>query len=139
MRSPPLWRKTSCEKHDLVQSGKSSLKSWPDVKLIPQTNKRKSALSHFYAKYADIFEKQTPTLLSGRVYISIDFILRPTTPHTSWKTGAFVGFIFKAFLHNHGCFTPEKTVEYYTFEKVWKEFSEEYESFLNLLAQMANV
>ena len=26
-----------CEKHDLVQSGKSSMMSWPDVKLIPQT------------------------------------------------------------------------------------------------------
>ena len=38
MRSPPLRRKTTCEKHDLVQSGKSSLTSWPDVKLIPQTN-----------------------------------------------------------------------------------------------------
>ena len=38
MRSLPLRRKTTCEKHDLVQSGKSSLKSWPDVKLIPQTN-----------------------------------------------------------------------------------------------------
>ena len=38
--SPPLRRKTTCEKHDLVQSGKSSLKSWPDVKLIPQTNKQ---------------------------------------------------------------------------------------------------
>ena len=32
------------EKHDLVQSGKSSLKSWPDVKLIPQTNKQFRAL-----------------------------------------------------------------------------------------------
>ena len=40
MRSPPLRRETTCEKHDLVQSGKSSLKSWPDVKLIPQTNKQ---------------------------------------------------------------------------------------------------
>ena len=40
MRSPPLWRETTCEKHDLVQSGKSSLTSWPDVKLIPQTNKQ---------------------------------------------------------------------------------------------------
>ena len=40
MRSPPLRRKTTCEKHDLVQSGKSSLMSWPDVKLIPQTNKQ---------------------------------------------------------------------------------------------------
>ena len=39
MQSPPLRRKTTCKKHDLVQSGKSSLKSWPDVKLIPQTNK----------------------------------------------------------------------------------------------------
>ena len=39
MRSPPLRRKTTYEKHDLVQSGKSSLTSWPDVKLIPQTNK----------------------------------------------------------------------------------------------------
>ena len=38
MRSPPLRHKTTCEKHDLVQSGKSSLMSWPDVKLIPQTN-----------------------------------------------------------------------------------------------------
>ena len=38
MRSLPLRRKTTCEKHDLVQSGKNSLKSWPDVKLIPQTN-----------------------------------------------------------------------------------------------------
>ena len=28
----------TCEKHDLVQSGKSSLTSWPDIKLIPQTN-----------------------------------------------------------------------------------------------------
>ena len=35
-----LWLKTTCENHDLVQSGKSSLKSWPDVKLIPQTNKQ---------------------------------------------------------------------------------------------------
>ena len=40
MRSPPLRRKTTCEKHDLVQSGKSSLKSWPGVKLIPQANKQ---------------------------------------------------------------------------------------------------
>ena len=40
MRSPPLRRETTCEKHDLVQSGKSSLTSWPDVKLIPQTNKQ---------------------------------------------------------------------------------------------------
>ena len=40
MRSPPLRRETTCEKHDLVQSGKNSLKSWPDVKLIPQTNKQ---------------------------------------------------------------------------------------------------
>ena len=39
MRSLPLQRKTTCEKHDLVQSGKSSLTSWPYVKLIPQTNK----------------------------------------------------------------------------------------------------
>ena len=39
MRSPPLRRKRTCEKHDLVQSGKSSMMSWPDVKLIPQTNK----------------------------------------------------------------------------------------------------
>ena len=39
MRSPSLRRKTTCEKHDLVQSGKSSLTSWPDIKLIPQTNK----------------------------------------------------------------------------------------------------
>ena len=38
MRSPPLWRKTTCKRHDLVQSGKSSMMSWPDVKLIPQTN-----------------------------------------------------------------------------------------------------
>ena len=28
------------EKHDLLQSGKSSLTSWPDVKLIAQTNKQ---------------------------------------------------------------------------------------------------
>ena len=40
MRSPPLRRKTTCKKHDLVQSGNSSLKSWLDVKLIPQTNKQ---------------------------------------------------------------------------------------------------
>ena len=40
MRSPPLRRKTTCEKRDLVQSGTSSLTSWPDVKLIPQTNKQ---------------------------------------------------------------------------------------------------
>ena len=45
MRSPPLGRKTTCEKHDLVQSGKSSLTSWPDVKLIPQTNKQISKIS----------------------------------------------------------------------------------------------
>ena len=38
MRSLALRRKTTCEKHDLVQSGKSSLMSCPDIKLIPQTN-----------------------------------------------------------------------------------------------------
>ena len=47
MRSPPLRRKTTCEKHDLVQSGKSLLKSWPDVKLIPQTNKHINMSSLF--------------------------------------------------------------------------------------------
>ena len=36
----PCGVKTTCKKHDLVQSGKSSLMSWPDVKVIPQTNKQ---------------------------------------------------------------------------------------------------
>ena len=43
-----------------------------------------------YAKYAGIFEKQTPTLLSWPIYISIDFML--TTPFTSRATGTLVGF-----------------------------------------------
>ena len=47
MRSLPLRHKTTCEKHDLVQSGKSSLTSWPDVKLIPQTNKQTLYRPHF--------------------------------------------------------------------------------------------
>ena len=38
MWSPPLWRKTSVKSMTLRQSGKSSLTSWPDVKLNPQTN-----------------------------------------------------------------------------------------------------
>ena len=50
MRSLPLWREITCEKHDLVQSGKSSLKSWPDVKLIPQT---KQTNKHHYWKIPD--------------------------------------------------------------------------------------
>ena len=40
MQSLPLGLKTTCEKHDLVQSGKSSLMSWPDIEPIPQTNKQ---------------------------------------------------------------------------------------------------
>ena len=53
MRSPPLRRETTCEKHDLVQSGKSSLMTWPDVKLIPQTNKQTN-------KYVLSFDMPTP-------------------------------------------------------------------------------
>ena len=45
-RSPPLRRKTTCEKHDLLQSGKSSLVSWPDFKLIPQRNKETNIQVH---------------------------------------------------------------------------------------------
>ena len=51
MWSPPLRRETTCEKHDLVQSGKSSMMSWPDVKLIPQTNK----LCQFVCPYVCLF------------------------------------------------------------------------------------
>ena len=53
MHSPPLRRKTTCEKHDLVQSGKSSLTSWPDVKLIPQTNKQTNAVPSGYAVHTE--------------------------------------------------------------------------------------
>ena len=44
----PLRRKPTCKKHDLVQSGKSSLMSWPDVKLIPQRNKQFYTIQFFF-------------------------------------------------------------------------------------------
>ena len=42
----------------------------------------------------DLFEKQTPTLLSWLIYISIDFMVRPSTPYTSRTTGRFVVIFF---------------------------------------------
>ena len=42
-------------------------------------------VSAIYAKYADIFKKQTTKLLSWRIYISIDFMV--TTLLFSWTTG----------------------------------------------------
>ena len=54
---------------------------------------------------------KSPTLLSWKIYISIDFMLRPTTSHTSRKTGRFVLFFFKTCSGYHGVFAPEVTVE----------------------------
>ena len=56
-----------------------------------------SSFTSLYAKYANIFEKQTPTLLSWRIYISIHFALRPTMPCTSRTTGGFVVFFLSLF------------------------------------------
>ena len=42
-------------------------------------------ITSLYAKYADIFEEETTKLLSGVIYISIDFMV--TMPFTSRTTG----------------------------------------------------
>ena len=60
---------------------------------------------------------KTAFMANIHIYISIDSML--TTPFTSRTTGGFVGFIFKAFSPNHGCFAPEETVEFsFDWEKV---------------------
>ena len=46
-----------------------------------------------YAKYAGIFEKKKPTLLSWPICILIDFFVRPSTTYTS-RTGRFVVSFF---------------------------------------------
>ena len=47
------------KKHDLVQSGKSSLMSWPDIKLIPQTNSLASF--HFHDDYNNKLREEFQT------------------------------------------------------------------------------
>ena len=55
-----------------------------------------SALSFvsLYAKYTSLFEKQTPTLLSWPIYITIDSMVRPSTPFTSKTAGFRCFFVF---------------------------------------------
>ena len=64
-----------------------------------------------YAKYAGLFEKQTPKLLSWPIYIYIWIDSMLTMPRTSRKTGRFVVFFSKAVPTIMDSFAPEVTVE----------------------------
>ena len=69
MRSLPLRRKTTCEKHDLVQSGKSSVMSWADVKLIPQTNKMGQLADLVSHKFIQQQQQQQKGETMGKIHV----------------------------------------------------------------------
>ena len=90
MRSPPLRRKTFCEKHDLVQSGKSSLTSWPDVKLIPQTNKQTMVImpgvEYWYASTTPRFTEMDSffaNVIAYHVALFIHLFLKDMAAHAT--------------------------------------------------------
>ena len=69
--------KTTSEKHDLVQSGKSSLTNWPDVKLIPQTN-IDTHTQHIYLVVREAGCVTPPSTLTGDLEKGIFRVNRQT-------------------------------------------------------------